>query len=317
MIQKGEKMSSKEGFRQLTKKYLDDADVSLTTKQSYERILQQFVEYANTLSDLPTRSDIMAYRDHLFKRKLEETTIKYHLVVVRNFYRWYHTNGHGANPSEGIKSPKIEKKFKRAHLSESESRQLLKLAQINSDKNIIKYRDYVMVLLMLTTGMRTVEVERADVSDLNVIDDGEILYVHGKGKTSKSSFVRLSPLVNKAIETYIMKRSDQYEPLFIDHKPKYLGQRMKTRNIRRIIKDLLRDIGFDDDKHTAHSLRHTTATLARQYGANKDDTQKIMRHSDPATTEIYMHAEIKSQHVYEHVIAQKLLNQEEDEDKKN
>ena len=70
-------------------------------------------------------------------------------------------------------------------------------------------------------------------------------------------------------------------------------------------------------KHTAHSLRHTTATLARQYGANKDDTQKIMRHSDPATTEIYMHAEIKSQHVYEHVIAQKLLNQEEDEDKKN
>ncbi|MDY0295435.1 MAG: phage integrase N-terminal SAM-like domain-containing protein, partial [Acholeplasmataceae bacterium] len=84
-------MSSKEGFRQLTKKYLDDADVSLTTKQSYERILQQFVDYANTLSDLPTRSDVMAYRDHLFKRKLEETTIKYHLVVVRNFYRWYHT----------------------------------------------------------------------------------------------------------------------------------------------------------------------------------------------------------------------------------
>lgn len=81
LIQKGEKMSSKEGFKLLTKKYLDDADVSMTTKQSYERILQQFVDYANTLSDLPTRSDVMAYRDYLFKRKLEETTIKYHLVV--------------------------------------------------------------------------------------------------------------------------------------------------------------------------------------------------------------------------------------------
>jgi integrase len=162
--------------------------------------------------------------------------------------------------------------------------------------------------------MRTVEIERADVSDLNVIDDGEILYVHGKGKTSKSSFVRLSPIVNQLIETYIMKRSDQFEPLFIDHKLNCLGQRMQTRNIRRVIKDLLRDIGFDDDKHTAHSLRHTTATLARQYGANKDDTQKIMRHSDPATTEIYMHAELKSKEVYEHVIASKLLEKDEEED---
>lgn len=305
-------MSKQEGFRELTKQYLDDADVSATTKHSYDRILNQFVNYANTLSDLPTRSDIMAYRDYLFKRRLKETTIKYHLVVIRNFYRWYHTNGHGANPSEGIKSPKIEKKFKRAHLSESESRQLLKLAQTNSTKNITKYRDYALVLLMLTTGMRTIEIERADVSDLNVIDDGEILYVHGKGKTSKSAYVRLSPLVNKVIENYIMMRSDPYDPLFIGHKQKYHGERMKTRNIRRVIKELLRDIGFDDDKHTAHSLRHTTATLARQYGANKDDTQKIMRHSDPATTEIYMHAELKSKHVYEHVIASKLLDETEE-----
>jgi len=301
-------MLVKEKFKEFTEAYLLDADVKLISKLTYERALRQFVDYVNTLSDLPTRSDVMKYRDGLMSKGLEPTTVAFYIGIIKGFYEWIQYNGYGLNITGGIKSPKIAKTFKRSSLSREQSRRLLMHAHALSDKHIINYRNFVIISLMITTGMRTIEVERANKSDLSELDGGHVLYVMGKGKDSKSAVIRLSPLVFGLIESYIMKRSDPYEALFINHKGKHAHNRMVTRNIRYVIKDLLRDINIDDKRFSAHSLRHTTATLSLDEGADTDEAQMLLRHSDPATTKIYLHRKPKTDNFYEYKISDSLLD---------
>ena len=47
--------------------------------------------------------------------------------------------------------------------------------------------------------------------------------------------------------------------------------------------------GFNSERLTAHSLRHTAGTAVQEITGDIYATQKYMRHSNPATTEIYLH----------------------------
>ena len=58
-----------------------------------------------------------------------------------------------------------------------------------------------------------------------------------------------------------------------------------------MLKGALVDAGYNSDRLTAHSLRHTSGTAAYKATGNIYLAQKHQRHADPATTEIYVHAE--------------------------
>ncbi len=61
---------------------------------------------------------------------------------------------------------------------------------------------------------------------------------------------------------------------------------MTTRSIRRIVKQAFIAAGFDSPRLTAHSTRHTAATLSLLNGAT---LQELLRHKNIGTTEIYAH----------------------------
>ncbi len=53
--------------------------------------------------------------------------------------------------------------------------------------------------------------------------------------------------------------------------------------------------GFDSERLTAHSLRHTAGQNVMELtGNNIYDTQMYMRHSSPKTTEIYLNVTNKT-----------------------
>jgi len=52
----------------------------------------------------------------------------------------------------------------------------------------------------------------------------------------------------------------------------------------------LRDIGLNDKRYSAHSLRHSVATILLQNGGTLDEVKQILRHKDISTTEIYNHS---------------------------
>ena len=67
----------------------------------------------------------------------------------------------------------------------------------------------------------------------------------------------------------------------------------------------MKEAGFNSERLTAHSLRHTAGTNAMQLTGDLYTTQQYMRHSSPATTEIYLHIDTEQQ---EADIAQRLYN---------
>jgi len=51
----------------------------------------------------------------------------------------------------------------------------------------------------------------------------------------------------------------------------------------------MRAAGFNSERLTAHSLRHTAGTLNLLHGGTIQETQQLLRHSNINTTMIYLH----------------------------
>ena len=118
-----------------------------------------------------------------------------------------------------------------------------------------------------------------------------VLYVQGKGREQKDDFVVLTDSAVRPIYAYLSMRKerDREAPLFASLSNKTMGQRLKTRSLREIVKRAMRLAGFDDDRLTTHSLRHTAVTLALLGGASLQQAQSMARHTNINTTLVYSH----------------------------
>ncbi len=267
--------------------YIESLDRKEITKRSYKILLNQFVNFLYKKKILlPNKRDIISYKEYLAKR-VGSATIQKTIVVLRGFFRYLKMNDKYDDIMYGIRGLKIEKTFKRNSLEVDEVIMLINLAKEESNKSLTAFRNYAFISLMLTTGLRTIEIVRANVKDIMPYRNKYRLYIQGKGHDDKDSYVKLSDEVYEILISYLSKRNDEYEPLFINHH-KPIGSRLDTRTIRGVIKDLLRSIGIDDKRYSAHSLRHSLATiLISNANGTLDEAKQILRHKDIATTEIY------------------------------
>ena len=78
-------------------------------------------------------------------------------------------------------------------------------------------------------------------------------------------------------------------PLFASLSRRNFGGRMSTRSISRICKNAMIKAGFNSRRLTAHSLRHTSITLALLAGMSLQDVSQFARHSNISVTMIYSH----------------------------
>jgi integrase/recombinase XerC len=156
---------------------------------------------------------------------------------------------------------------------------------------------------MMTAGLRTIEISRANIADMRTLEiesvendtkkteDVAALFIQGKGKDEKSDFIKIAKPVEDAIKEYLNARGKHkaHEPLFTSTSNNSSGERMTTRSISAIAKTAFIRAGYDSDRITAHSLRHTAATLNLKNGATLEETQQLLRHSNINTTLIYTH----------------------------
>jgi site-specific recombinase XerD len=115
------------------------------------------------------------------------------------------------------------------------------------------------------------------------------LYVQGKGHDDKDDAIKVPDSVWELIHEYLEKRDSDSEALFINHGSHNCHGRISPKNVSLSVKNLLRLIGLDDKRYTAHSLRHTCATIALQNGATFQEVQMVLRHKSINTTTIYTH----------------------------
>ena len=169
-------------------------------------------------------------------------------------------------------------------------------------------RLYAMYLLAVNAGLRTVEISRANIKDLVTKGGKSTLYIWGKGRTEPDQKKPLAPEVVAAIKDYLQSRTDNptgNSPLFVSTGNRSKGKRIATTTISTMLKQAMKEAGFDSERLTAHSLRHTAGTAVQELTGDIYTTQKYMRHSNPATTEIYLHNDTEAA---EANIAQQLYN---------
>lgn len=185
------------------------------------------------------------------------------------------------NPTQDLESPKQMRSLPQ-YLEVDEARALLAVAAASEDTNAA--RDYCILVLFLTCGLRLSELVGIDIKDI----EGDKLRVIGKGNKERQVF--LNHLAREAISDYLEERlppkDDKEDALFISRN----RQRISQRAVENVVKKYLQIAGLDSSRYSAHKLRHTAATLMYRYGeADLRSLQQILGHESVATTEIYTH----------------------------
>ena len=108
---------------------------------------------------------------------------------------------------------RIDTEHKKDYLT---SKQALRLMENVDRSTLAGKRDYAILALMVTTGLRTVSVINADIGDIRTAGDATALYYRGKGHTEKAIYVKLAEPVENAIREYLTARGeiDPAAPLF-------------------------------------------------------------------------------------------------------
>lgn len=287
--------------------YIKYLDTSEKTVQTYTRAIRQFFNYCRERNiNQPQRADVLAFRDNLKATGHKATTVQSYITAVRLFFQWTATAGIYPDIAQHIKGQKLTRSHKKDALTSSQTKDVL--GSIERD-TLQGKRDFAMLALMATGGLRTIEVNRANIEDLRPLGDDMVLYVQGKGHTQKDDFVKVPAPVDKAIREYLRARgeSSPEAPLFASLSHNSRGQRMTTRSISGTVKARLQAAGYDSDRLTAHSLRHTAVTLALLAGEDLAQVKEFARHADISTTMIYNHSIEKAKNSCAESISKSIL----------
>lgn len=273
---------------ELVNEYLNSLDVLPVTKNNYEKALKKFFLYIQDqgLKSI-IRQDIIAYKNSL-KNKMTPGSIQVYMSAIRSFFSFLQAEGIAPNMTSGIKS-KVSSGNKRDFLRPEQVKTILK--QCSLDQTPEGLRNKAIIMLLVTTGLRTIEIERANIKDIQQSGSQKLLYIQGKGRKGKDEFVVINNTVFKALNDYLDTRQpiNKEDPLFISLSDRNQGGRLTTRSLSRIVKETFKQIGIDNEKLTAHSLRHTAVTLVLKAGATIQQAQAMARHKNINTTMIYAH----------------------------
>ena len=185
-------------------------------------------------------------------------------------------------------------------LSDEEVRQLLLAIPRDSekmDKKLVGERDYLIMMLLLTTGIRRQELVDIKFRDLRKVGDDMVVRIEGKG--NKVRFLKVPEQVYQEILNYadlrlldINKDKDEY--LVTVHTRRFgyrvRGKHMSVTNVNRMIEKYCEKAGLTGRNITPHSFRHTFCTTSlRKEGTKMEDVQDEMGHSRIETTRRYDH----------------------------
>ena len=262
----------------------NDKKVSNNTLQSYERDLKQFEKYIEKneedYSEI-TDEGIKTYINYMQEIGKKPSTISRGLASIRSFYQYELKNKKVENdPTDGIQSPKIEKRVPNV-LTSNEVALLLEQPKNVDLKGI---RDKAMLEFAYATGMRVTEIISLNIEDIN-LEQGYVTCKNGK----KERTIPLGNMSLKALKEYIQ---DSRDILIKDEDEKALfvnvnGQRLTRQGFWKIIK-YYKEQAHIEKEITPHVLRHSFATHLLQNGADLKSIQTMLGHSDILSTQIYM-----------------------------
>ena len=262
----------------------NEKKVSTNTLQSYKRDLKQFGKYLQDNEENYTEltdEGIKTYIKYMQEIGKKPSTISRGLASIRSFYQYETKNKTvKSDPTDGIQSPKIEKRVP----SILTSNEVALLLDQPKNVNLKGTRDKAMLEFAYATGMRVTEIISLNVEDIN-LETGYATCRNGK----KERTVPIGNMSLKALKDYMvnarntMIKDENEKALFVNVN----GERLTRQGFWKIIKYYKEQAHIEKDI-TPHVLRHSFATHLLQNGADLKSIQTMLGHSDILSTQVYM-----------------------------
>ncbi|MFA6971657.1 MAG: tyrosine-type recombinase/integrase [Gallionella sp.] len=267
--------------------------------------LAEFFVGRNAL--LATHDDLVIFSGiWLHKRGLTDpVSRRTHVAAVREFYRWMLDNHHvPGNAAAGLPYPKVGRKIPRV-MTLKNAEKLMWAPDFNTFEGV---RDGAMIALLIGCGLRASGL--VNLNDNCVIEDevdGKVrLMLTVLEKGDKDRRLPIPPEADILLRLYMahedLKHINRLLPngnqvLFVSMMNRtcsvdeYHGERrrLNRRAVLQMVAKYGKRVGIPDDQLHPHAMRHLYGTELIESNVNIINAQKLLGHSDPKSTEIYVH----------------------------
>ena len=256
-----------------------------------------------------TQTDIRRFAALLHAKGLGPKSIARTLSGWRGFYEFLRQQTGAANPVDGVRAPKAEKRLPET-LSPDEAVRLVSF----TDDSPEGLRDRAIFELLYSSGLRVSELTGLDIDSIDFTT--QEARVTGKG--NKTRIVPVGQHAITALQRWLEIRTTMKggtgPALFLSKQ----GKRLSVRVIQNRIKIRATQQGISLDLHP-HMLRHSFASHVLQSSGDLRAVQEMLGHVSIASTQVYTHLDFQHlSKIYDaaHPRARKLNTKISDEGKK-
>lgn len=278
-----------------------DKGLSKHTVKSYHSDISQFLKFVLKKNvknwESVQSSHFDAWLNELGAKKLSKQSQSRKFTSIRSFTKFLIAERIiKIDFSELSYRPKLDKKLPIA-LEVVEMNKLINVAQSDTTYGL---RDYCIIELMYSAGLRVSELCQIKIEQIN--SEAGILRIFGKG--SKERIVPLGENAKKALEAYLLRS----RPSFVNAKTdttvflSRLGKGLSRKTIWYMIKRYT-EKALIKKVIKPHTLRHSFATHLLEGGADLRSIQDLLGHADISTTQIYtsiQKARLQEEHAVHH-----------------
>jgi site-specific recombinase XerD len=283
-------VSSKPPYQELLEEYCrflsHDRGLAETTVTNYRRYLRDFLtSRGDAVSPIEltqlTAEDLLS-----FSRQrgvaLGRTAWNHLATSLSGFYRWLDLRGHGGRHLVG--AIPLRRQYRLADvpcaLAWDEVQRLLAVVD---RREPCGRRNYAMLLLFASYGLRGCEVRALCLDDIDWSCDEIIVFASKTGRSRRLPLIRPA---GEAILDYLREERppSRRREIFLSMRPPHAPLCSK---LNRWLADRLKDAGIERPRGGAHILRHSLAVHMLRGGQTLKDIGDVLGHRSPETTFIY------------------------------
>lgn len=252
--------------------YLVGEQKSSNTIKAYIKDVEQMLDCIGKLEENISYADLLNWKASI--SGMASASVNRKIVAVSGYFKFLHdVDAISANPAANLKSVKVHNKEKLA-MSREDVGKMLAVCTSNRQK--------AMLYMLGSTGMRVSELTGLGYKQYRDRVDNQLVIT---GKGDKQRVVYLNRQAVEAINLYIRtERKAGGEYLFASSQ----GGKVDANNFDKTLKALARKAGVKNaDAVSAHTFRHSFATILLNEGQPIDVVSKLLGHNNIQTTLIY------------------------------
>jgi integrase/recombinase XerC len=243
--------------------------------------------------------DVKSWRDALEGKGFKPATVYARISRLSSFYAWVMRDPAlgqfiTSNPAQNAR-PKCPKPYQTESSKALDDDQISALVRVIMQRatagDLVGKRDYALLLMLITTGMRRQEVIGLRGTDIELRKDDLVVRCRVKGGDYVGRAVN-EPLVREALLDYLascerMNALGSERPLWTRHdRAGRAGAPLSSHSFSKNLKGYARAAGIE--KIHIHQTRHTFARIVSEETGSIVETQDALGHKNLATTRIYI-----------------------------